>query len=177
VNPSVLDLYILSLLDRGLQSPYDLHSKGGLSLGSTLPALRRLEEAGLVRKKVPAGSGKRPRYWFQVSAAGRELARGGWIPMLRDLPPSDFDAVLRLVDVAQHCEARSTDLAVFLEVAASIRRPTRSGTSVPNRLLDSVITREAWDVVRLKAEARFLLGLAKSLRREGAKGAKRRLTQ
>ena len=167
VNPSALDLYILSLLDRGLQSPYDLHSKGALSLGSTLPALRRLEEAGLVRKKAPSGSGKRPRHCFQVSAAGRKMARGGWIPMLRAQPPSDFDAILRLVDLAQHYKAKSMDIAVFLEVAASSRRrPARSRASVPNRLLDRMTTRKAWDVARLKAEARFLAGLAKSLGQE-----------
>ena len=85
------------LLDRGLQTPYDLHSKGGLSLGSAVPALRRLEEAGLVRKKVPAGSSKRPRHWFLLSAAGRKVTRGGWIHLLKAPPPSDFDAVLRLV--------------------------------------------------------------------------------
>jgi DNA-binding PadR family transcriptional regulator len=177
VNPSVLDHLILSLLDRGLQSPYDLHSKGGLSLGSTVPALRRLEEAGLVRKKVPPDSRKRPRHWFQVSAAGKKLARSGWIPMLRDRPPSDFDAVLRLVDIAQHYQAKSTDIAVFLEAAVSERRPaTRTRTSAPRKKRDSLgltTTRRAWDVARLKAEASFLAGLAATLRQEGANGAKR----
>jgi DNA-binding PadR family transcriptional regulator len=75
---SVLDLFILSVLDRGLETPYDLNRQGGLSLGSTVPALRRLETAGLVRKKAAVGSSKRPRHWFQLSAAGRKLARGGW---------------------------------------------------------------------------------------------------
>src|SRR5438270_14001701 len=67
-----------------------------------VPSLRRLETAGLVRKKKPIGSSKRPRHWFQLSAAGRKLARAGWIPLLKDQPPSDFDAVLRLADMAQH---------------------------------------------------------------------------
>lgn len=174
VNPSALDLYILSLLDRGLQSPYDLHSKGGLSLGSTLPALRRLEEAGLVRKKAPGSSSKRPRHWFLLSAAGRKIARGGWIHLLKAQPPSDFDAVLRLVDIAQHWKAKSTDIAVFLEAAASSRRrPARSRAAATGRSLDHMTTRGAWDVARLEAEVRFLAGLAKSLRQEGSKGPKR----
>ena len=168
LNPSVLDLYILSLLDRGLQTPYDLHSKGGLSLGSTLPALQRLEEAGLVRKKAPSGSSKRPRHWFQLSASGRKLARGGWIHLLKAQPPSDFDAVLRLVDIAQNYKAKSIDIAVFLEAAASDRRPpARSGTSALSEKLDSLeltTTRGAWDAARLRTEVSFLAGLAKSLR-------------
>src|ERR1700733_14201594 len=52
---SVLDLFILSLLDRGLETPYDLNRQGGLSLGSTVPALRRLESAGPIKRKAPVG--------------------------------------------------------------------------------------------------------------------------
>src|SRR5258708_23229447 len=91
---SVLELFILSVLDRGLETPYDLNRQGGLSLGSTVPALRRLETAGLVRKKAAVGSSKRPRHWFQLSAAVRQLARGGSIPLRNDLPPQQFAAVL-----------------------------------------------------------------------------------
>ncbi len=177
MNLSALDLYILSLLDRGLQTPYDLHSKGRLSLGSTLPALNRLEGAGFVRQKAPSGSSKRPRHWFQLSAAGRKQARGGWIPLLMDLPPSDLDAVLRLVDVAQHYRASSTDIAVFLEAAVAERRlPARSGTSAACEKRDALgltTTKGAWDAARLKAEGRFLAGLAKSLRQKSAKRPKR----
>jgi DNA-binding PadR family transcriptional regulator len=176
VNPSVLDLYILSLLDRGLQTPYDLHSKGGLSLGSTLPALRRLEEAGLVRKKAPSGSSKRPRHCFQVSAAGRKMARGGWIQLLKDQPPSDFDAVLRLVDIAQHYQAKDADVVAFLTAASSERRsPTKSGRTRLKAAdsLGIMVTREAWDTSRLQAEAKFLAELAKSVARDAPRIAKR----
>lgn len=174
---SVLDLFILSLLDRGLQTPYDLHQQGGLSLGSTIPALRRLETAGLVRKKTPVGSSKRPRHWFELSAAGRKLARGGWIPLLKDQPPSDFDVVLRLADMAQHYRVRPAEVAAFLEAAASKRRSSaRSGVSEPHEVRNSLgllATRGAWDVARLRAEAKFLEGLAKSCRQNHANALKR----
>ena len=174
---SVLDLFILSVLDRGLETPYDLNRQGGLSLGSTVPALRRLETAGLVRKKAAVGSSKRPRHWFQLSAAGRKLARRGWIPLLKDQPPSDFDAVLRLADMAQHYRARPADIVTLLEAAASERRSSaRSRVSEPHVMRDSlglVATREAWDVARLRAEAKFLEGLAKSFRRNHANATKR----
>jgi DNA-binding PadR family transcriptional regulator len=172
VIQSVLDLFILSLLDRGLQTPYDLNRQGGLSLGSTVPALRRLQTADLVRKKASVGSSKRPRHWFQLSAEGRKLARGGWIPLLKDQPPSDFDAVLRLADMAQHYRARTLDIVTFLEAAASERRSrARSPISGLHKMRDSlghVATREAWDVARLRAEAKFLEGLAKSFRQNHA---------
>jgi DNA-binding PadR family transcriptional regulator len=172
----VLDLFILSVLDRGLETPYDLNRQGGLSLGSTVPALRRLAAAGFVRKKPPVGSSKRPRHWFQLSAMGRKLARGGWVSLLKDQPPSDFDAVLRLADMARHYRARTADVVTFLEAAASERRSSaRSVVSGLREMRDSlglVATREAWNVARLKAEAKFLEELAKSLR-QNTKALKR----
>ena len=72
---SVLDLFILSLLDRGLETPYDLQRQGGLSLGSTVPALRRLAAAGLIRKREASEASKRPRHSYQLYAAGRNRAQ------------------------------------------------------------------------------------------------------
>lgn len=171
----MLDLFILSVLDRGLETPYDLNRQGGLSLGSTVPALRRLATAGLVRKNAAVGSSKRPRHWFQLSAAGRKLARGGWIPLLMDQPPSDFDAVLRLADMAQHYRARPADIVTFLEAAASERRSS-ARVSEPHEMRDSLgltATRKAWDVARLRAEAKFLEGLAKPFGQNHANATKR----
>jgi DNA-binding PadR family transcriptional regulator len=167
VTSSVLDLFILSLLERGLQTPYDLHQQGGLSLGSTVPALRRLETEGLVRKKAPVGSSKRPRHWFQLTVAGRKLALSGWIPLLKASPPEDFDAVLRLADIAQHRRAQSADVLAFLQKAVSMRRlSARSITSAPHEKSEAfelVAICEAWDAARLRAEAKFLEELMKSL--------------
>ena len=182
LTQSVLDLFILSLLDRGLQSPYDLLCQGGLSLGSTIPALRRLAKAGLVRKNAPIGSSRRPRHGYQLSALGRKLARSGWIPLLKDRPPTDLDAVLRLADLAGHYGAKMTDVAsLFARAAedrsllskqASARKEKDSVTS-----LLYVATRGDWEARRLAAEARFLAGLAKSVMSEDTRSPKRRSTQ
>jgi DNA-binding PadR family transcriptional regulator len=118
---SVLDLFILSLLDRGLETPYDLQRQGGLSLGSTVPALKRLETAGLVRKKATLGSSKRPRHSFQLSTAGKKLARSGWKVHFKASNHPDFDAILRIADMAQHYLAKPIDIVTFLEAAASQR--------------------------------------------------------
>lgn len=167
MNPSVLDLYILSLLDRGFRSPYDLLSMGGLSLGSAVPALRRLQASGLVRRKASVSSSKRPLHLFQLSASGKKLARQGWIPLMENQPPSDLEAVLRLVDVAQHNRAKPAQIAAFLESAAASRSVSRaSSTSQSEKAQGSlglVATRASWDAVRQKTEARFLRGLAKSI--------------
>jgi DNA-binding PadR family transcriptional regulator len=164
---SVLDLFILSLLDRGLQTPYDLQRRGGLSLGSAIPALARLEGAGLVRKRDAVGASKRPRHGYKVSAAGLKLARSGWIALLKDPPPSDLDAVLRVIDIAAENNARPTDISSFLNRAAR-ERLTLSKQALkidgnPGSSLVYGATRKRWDAARLKAEARLLSVLAKSL--------------
>jgi DNA-binding PadR family transcriptional regulator len=161
---SVLDLFILSLLDRGLETPYDLQRQGGLSLGSTVPALKRLETAGLVRKKAPVGSSKRPRHSFQLSAAGKKVARSGWGMHLMNPNQMDLDAVLRVADMGQYYNAKTTDIVAFLETAASERRVSaRSSISASSGLLKHAAMREAWDVVRLRAEATFLLSSAEAV--------------
>jgi DNA-binding PadR family transcriptional regulator len=168
VSHSILDLFILSLLDRGLETSYDLHIHGGLSLGSTIPALRRLETAGLVRKKDPAGSSRRPRHWYQLSAAGRKLAKNGWITLLKDRPPGDFDAVLRLADLAAHYERKPADIAQLLERASKDRILSSKQASAGKNQdglasLLYVVTSNGWDASRLAAEAQFLSRLAKSV--------------
>lgn len=170
MNPSVLDIFILSLFDRGLKTAYDLQRRAGVSLGSSVPALRRLEEAGFIKRAAQVDSSKRPRNQFKLTAAGKKMARGAWILLLNNQSPSDFDSILRLVDMAQHYQAKAADITVFLDAVSSERQSlTRSGRA---RLceecnpLEILATREAWDVSRRKAEAKFLAELARSLRQK-----------
>jgi DNA-binding PadR family transcriptional regulator len=168
LSNSVLDLFILSLLDRRLETPYDLQRRGGLSLGSAIPALARLEGAGLVRKRNAVGASKRPRHGYRVSAAGRKLARSGWIALLKDPPPSDLDAVLRLADLANHYQADAADIASLFERAAKDRvlLSKRASAGKDKNGLASllyVVTRNDWEAGRLAAEAKFLFSLAKSV--------------
>jgi DNA-binding PadR family transcriptional regulator len=178
----VLDLFILSLLDRGLQSPYDLLCQGGLSLGSTIPALRRLEKAGLVKKNASVGSSRRPRHGYQLSAPGRKLARSGWIPLLKDQPPTDLDAVLRLADLASYYGAKVADIASLFQRAAQDRvvmskQASAGKVKVGTASLLYVATKDDWDVRRLATETRFLAGLARSVMQKDNKNPKRGLTQ
>ena len=166
--PSLLDIYIASLLDRGFETCYDLQRHGGLSLGSTVPALRRLEASGLVRKTGSVGASRRPRNGYQVSAAGRKLGRTAWIPLLKDPPPTDLDALLRLVDLASHYGAKMTDIASLLERAARERAlfSRRASAGKVKEGVTSLLylaTKNDWDSGRSAAEAKFLLSLAKSV--------------
>ena len=165
---SVLDLFILSMFDRGFETGYDLQRVAGLSLGSSIPALRRLEAAGLVRKTGAVGTSKRPRHGYKVSEAGRKLARTAWIPLLKYPPPTDLDALLRLADLASHYGTTATAIASLLRRSAKDRALLSKRASAgkvkegaPSLLY--LATRNGWDSGRLAAEARFLTALAKSV--------------
>lgn len=166
MRPSALDLFVLYLLDRGLETSYALQRDGGLSVGSTVPALARLEEAGLVRRMADQRDSKRPRHGYQLSPAGRKLARTGWKPYLKAVNHLDLDAVIRIADMARHYGAKPKVIVAFLDAAASDRRsPGTLRTTKSNEAGDSfqhMATHGAWNELRLRAEAKFLAGLAKS---------------
>jgi DNA-binding PadR family transcriptional regulator len=177
VSPSILDLFVLSLFDRGLETPYDLQRQAGVSLGSSVPALRRLEAAGFIKKRKIVAPSKRPRHSYQLSTAGRKLARSGWIVLLKDQPPSDVDAVLRLADLASQYKGKVSDIASLFERAARDRvlLSKRASAGKDNDGLPSllyVVARNDWEVARLVAEAKFLFNLAKSASTSGRKKPK-----
>lgn len=169
---SPLELHILSLLDRGARTPYDF-LQAGVSLGSAIPALRRMEAAGWVRANRSAEVGKRQRHSFSLSVKGHKLLVRAGISLLQQPAPSDFDSVLRVVDIGQGAGAPSEDIELFLNGAARDRLALAKQVISPmtgSDQLDFKIVRAQWDVVRLKAEARFLSRTAKSVTSGNPKG-------
>lgn len=119
--PSVLDVFVLSLLDRGLETPYDLHRQGGLSLGASTPALQRLVTAGLVKRAEGESATNRPRHEYRLTPSGKKAAQSAWKPFLDDEPPSDLDSLLRVVDMAAHYRADKRKIYSFLTRAIARR--------------------------------------------------------
>jgi DNA-binding PadR family transcriptional regulator len=164
----LLDLYVLSLIDRGVDTPYALQRDGGLSLGASTPALRRLNTARLVKRKEDEGATNRPRHVYALTAAGRELARRGWQEHLHNSRlPSDLDGVLRLVAMASHYGANPTEIADFLQQASENRTSsakqaaaiiTRAGQPISYKDM-----RSRCDAARLQAEAGVLAYLAEEV--------------
>jgi DNA-binding PadR family transcriptional regulator len=115
--PSVLDVFVLSLLDRGLETPYDLHRQGGLSLGASTPALQRLVKAGLIERAEGEPARNRPRHEYRLTPSGKQSARSVWKQFLDDAPPSDLDSLLRVVDMAAHYRADKRKIFSFLSRA------------------------------------------------------------
>ena len=167
MSQSVLELFILSLIDRGLQTAYDLQHQAGISLGSSTPALQRLATAGLIKKDTATTASRRPRHCYRITAAGRKLARTGWIGRLQDPTANDLEAVLRLAEMAKYYQANIDDLAAFLKRSArdrttllAIKPPSSNSEESPQTYLSTL---RNWNATRLRAESRFLGTLADSL--------------
>ena len=92
-----LDLFVLALIDGEVSTPYELQKSAGLSQGATIPTLKRLLEARLVRQGKP---GVRGRTDYKVTSAGKKLLRDGWLPLIAAGPSGDLDSDLRLALLA-----------------------------------------------------------------------------
>ncbi len=163
---SVLDVFVLSMLDRGCQTPYDLHRDGNLSLGAISPSLSRLLKEKLVTRVEGQSATKRPRHNYKATAAGRRLARTGWQTYLDSgRGPTDLDALLRIVDLALHYKAARTQIVRLLKNAGIQRH--RQAQKLSIEALDPgavyVRLRVRCDADRLWAEGTALLTVAKEL--------------
>jgi DNA-binding PadR family transcriptional regulator len=171
---SVLDIFVLSLLDRGLQTPYDLQRQGGLSLGASTPALLRLVKANLVKRAEGASATNRPRHEYHPTVAGKREAGAAWKPFIEgNDPPPDIDSILRIADMAAHYRADKRKIGAFLKCAAARKSQlaqhadlsstaTRSGDRVSYTAM-----RVRCDAGRLLAEADTLLKIAGLFRPKG----------
>lgn len=164
---SVLDLFVLSMLDRGCQTPYDLQRQAGLSLGGTVPALRRLTKAGLLIRVDGDTGAKRPRHHYRLTAKGTDRARNGWEEHVGGAKiPADLDSVLRLADLASYYRAPKIRIATFLKQATRTRRQMadEAGVALSHRergTASSYVTfRLRLDAGRFAAEAKVLARLA-----------------
>lgn len=167
---AILDLYVLSMLDRGVQSLYELQKAGGISLGASTPALKRLVKGGYVEEASRERTGKRVRIRFSLTPSGRKQARSAWRSWLPpQTTPSDLDALLRLADIATHYgypEGKLSKLFSHLaEIRQQLAKAARDGTLGlrGNSALTYKGLRSSCDAERLRAEAKALRAIAKRL--------------
>jgi DNA-binding PadR family transcriptional regulator len=167
MTPGLLDIYILSLLERGLETPYQLQREGGLSLGASTPSLRRLSQARLVRRKDENGITNRPRHVYTLTTPGRDLAKNGWRNYLyASSIPNDLDAVLRLAEMATYYGASSKEVIQLLKRASEDRTSLSrlaAATRSTGQTLSYQRMRTICDESRWRGEAQALTRLAASV--------------
>jgi DNA-binding PadR family transcriptional regulator len=91
-----LELFILAMVQLGLATPYELKTKAGLSLGSTVPALARLLEDGLVKASE---EGARKSRKFSITTKGSKKLAREWAGHLAT-DQTDLDSILRIAYLA-----------------------------------------------------------------------------
>lgn len=118
----ILDLFILAALDQSPGSPYDLNQQWGISLGGSLPALRRLAVTGAVERSVTKNKTKRPRHEYRLKPAGKTLLRNGLNAYLKSANSNlDVESVLRIVDIGLRYAGDRRAIKSLLQRAAKAR--------------------------------------------------------
>jgi hypothetical protein len=176
-----LDLLILSLVDAGIKTPYRWQTEAGLSLGASLPAVRRL----LARHHVSeAAAGPRGRREFTITRTGRSELRniGHYLDAASVEAVGELESVLRLFAIAIH--AGRQDLAMHLLHEAAAEYDRRAGRA-QKRASDSsqregvaalyLATTAHCEADRLQAQAESLRSLVSQFQKvRPGKGAVRR---
>lgn len=128
---SSLDLFLLALIESGVSTAYAFKEQAGLSVGATLPALRRLEKYGFL---VRGEKLDRNRQDLELTRAGKRELKSATERFLRDYQrqsPPDTESVLRICALA--LANRKTRAAIkILSLAAkewSIRADETPGRS------------------------------------------------
>jgi DNA-binding MarR family transcriptional regulator len=111
-----LDLFVLALTDSGVGTPYELQKAAGISQGASVPALKRLLEAGFIRQGKP---GLRGRTVYRATAAGRKALNVGWRRLIEGGPSGDLDADLRVALLALWVGDDRRSAAEFLSQSAN----------------------------------------------------------
>jgi hypothetical protein len=106
-----LDLFILKLVQDGVRTPYDWQAKAGISLGASLPAVRRVLSQGHLKEEE---RGPRGRRTFSLTRSGKDIVRkiGDHLEERIEQAGSDLETVLRLLCIA--VSARKYTLATNL---------------------------------------------------------------
>ena len=91
-----LELFVLAMVRQGLATPYELKTKAGLSLGSTVPVLARLKKNALVKASE---EGARRSRKFSITAKGTKSLTQGWAEQLAT-EHTDLDSILRVASLA-----------------------------------------------------------------------------
>ena len=166
MDPTVLDFYLLSMIDRGASTAYGLLRNAGLSLGASTPSLRRLVKAGLISPIKEAGFSNRARHQYGLTDQGKRSVRYAWKTLLaaKSVPP-DLDSVLRVVDMALHYGGDPRKITAFLLAASRDRQRLAEKAAIDSTQdMNYVSMRKKCDAHRLSGEAEELRELAQRVR-------------
>jgi DNA-binding PadR family transcriptional regulator len=142
---------LLSFVQQGLRTPYELKARAGISLGSTVPALARLEKDRLLKSSDRGTRGSRG---FEITKAGAKLLQESWRTLLND-PVADADRVLRTAYLAWKYGSAAESARYLKSASASLSGMEKVASAEAERFGNSMTTVNAeahrWLRARLEA--------------------------
>ncbi len=162
-----LDLFLLALISQGVDTPYRMQSLAGISQGTSLQAMKRLLENGLIRS---GAEGSRRRKTWSLTRAGRNRLQRDSRPRASQSPVnSNFEGLLRTALMMAFAHGDFHSASSLLRAAATrttIDEPQKRG-EVPE--IASVYSRmrrlRMAQIARIEADV--LKHLASDLRSRG----------
>jgi hypothetical protein len=115
-----LDLFLLALISKGIDTPYRMQSLAGISQGASLQSLKRLTEQNLI---AASKEGPRRRKQFSLTRSGTSCLRqnNGFLT-LEPEPAGDFESILRTALLLAYMKGDHKAAVTFLKAAGSQRR-------------------------------------------------------
>lgn len=178
---SNLELFVLALVQRGLGTPYDFRLKAGLSVGSTSPALKRLEDDGLITGSDPGARGSRR---FTVTAKGGRVLNQEWESHLNN-HLTDLDSIVRIAYLAWEFQGRNAAAKYLQESSTALYGLVASRKAEAERLSPAVTEppvaetflwlRTSGEAMRLEVDATLLKDLAEQIGQKKQKKTKKHL--
>lgn len=158
-----LELFLLAMIDKGVNSPYTLMEVAALSPGATIPALSRLENAGWVKKGEEQA---RRRSEYSVTRTGRRHLEERWRSVFSSDPTGEMETLLRIATLARLMGAPVKSVKAYLIRAAKLRTVGRPVTARSSERLGLYgLMKQVADSKRLAADAAALRAIAKSLKK------------
>jgi DNA-binding PadR family transcriptional regulator len=131
-----LDLFLLTLVRDGVSTPYEWQARAGVSLGASLPAVKRLLDGGMVSE---AEKGSRGRREFRLTRSGRnELMKTDlYLEEALEEGRGDLESVLRLACIAiSEAKAKPARKLLLLAAEEHAKRSRRAKRRAAAKLND-----------------------------------------
>jgi DNA-binding MarR family transcriptional regulator len=162
---SSLDLFLLALINAGTATAYAFREQAGLSVGATLPALRRLEKYGFI---VRCEKLERNKQTLQLTTAGKRELKGAtnrFLTKYQERPPADIESVLRICALAFASNRTRAARKLLLVAAKEQTERLKSNLSTAGLKSETdlgLIYRQMitnWTACSLMAESNYLASL------------------
>jgi DNA-binding PadR family transcriptional regulator len=160
---SILDHFLLWLIDAGIWTSYAMQQQAGVSVGASRPALARLERLKLVKGRI-ALQGRRSSVKYELTATGRRERESlrAYLQQPALTMDLDVDNALRAMALAESLPDPKLARKLAMAAALTARRPTPIVLpSADEGILSRLRTRQLrWADLNGEMLAEYLIGVA-----------------